>query len=174
MDFSRLKNNIIDVIYENQIKLGYRSESMHLFYPLNSLNNFLDTSLDSEGMSNLLTIFCNETANEFGNVEISYKNDRFCFRFPPLTSEYVHKNYNDGGFLSDFINTVSKHNIKIEDIITVFYKYSDDISIEKTTGDFDYLVYFTNGLPNDYRYCFTIEEHHIIYHRFTIQDYNDL
>ena len=34
--FDRLQQNIMDVIAEEQIKLGYRSEAIHLYYPLKS------------------------------------------------------------------------------------------------------------------------------------------
>lgn len=40
MDFARLEKNIIDVIKEEQAKLGYRKEKIRLYYPLSSLNHF--------------------------------------------------------------------------------------------------------------------------------------
>lgn len=43
MNFQRLEDNITDVIKEEQIKLGYRSETVRLYYPLTSLNRFLET-----------------------------------------------------------------------------------------------------------------------------------
>ena len=46
MNFSRLEQNICDVIKEEQIKLGYQSETIRLYYPLGSLNNFLGTAFD--------------------------------------------------------------------------------------------------------------------------------
>ena len=45
MNFSNLIRNIRDVVIEDQLKLGYRKEKIRLYYPLSSLNNFLDTSL---------------------------------------------------------------------------------------------------------------------------------
>ena len=46
MDFSRLENSIIDVIKEEQAKLGYRKEEIRLYYPLSSLNHFFETNVD--------------------------------------------------------------------------------------------------------------------------------
>ena len=37
MDFARLEKNIIDVIKEEQAKLGYRKEKIRLYYPLSSV-----------------------------------------------------------------------------------------------------------------------------------------
>ena len=34
VDFTRLEKNIIEVIQEEQIKLGYRSELIRLYYPI--------------------------------------------------------------------------------------------------------------------------------------------
>ena len=37
MRFEKLEQNIIDMIKEEQAKLGYRKESIRLYYPLSSL-----------------------------------------------------------------------------------------------------------------------------------------
>lgn len=174
MDFTRLEKNICDVIKEEQIKLGYRKETIRLYYPLLSLNRFLHTDLDEKEMMEVLREFPAAVENKLGAVEISHEKERFCFYFPEEASEYIHLNTDQDGFLYDFIETVSKHGVSIEDVICQFKKYSDKVHIEKKEhGEFDYLVYFEDGVPDDFRYCLTDEGCHIIYHRFTIEDYND-
>ena len=50
----------------------------------------------------------------------------------------------------------------------------EKLNMEKTTGTgFDYLVYFEDGIPDDYRYCLSLEGEHMIYHKFTPEDYED-
>ena len=39
--------------------------------------------------------------------------------------------------------------------------------------EFDYCFYFEDGKPDVYRYCVAFEEGHAIYHRFTIEDYEE-
>ena len=39
---------------------------------------------------------------------------------------------------------------------------------------YDYVVYFLDGKPDDYRYCLSMEEGHLTYHRFTKEDYEQL
>ena len=39
--YHRLENSIIDVIKEEQAKLGYRKEEIRLYYPLSSRITFL-------------------------------------------------------------------------------------------------------------------------------------
>ena len=38
-----LENNLIDIIKEEQAKLGYRKEKIRLYYPLSSLNNIFSS-----------------------------------------------------------------------------------------------------------------------------------
>ena len=40
--------------------------------------------------------------------------------------------------------------------------------------DFDYVVYFQDGMPDDYRYCIKFEGCCVIYHRFTPKDYGEM
>lgn len=174
MDFTKLERNICDVMKEEQIKLGYRKETLRLYYPLLSLNRFLNADLNADEMIEILNIFASSVEEKFGKIEVSRAGERFCFRFPPEASEYIHQNTGDTGFLYDFIETVSKHDVSIEEVIDQFNKYSNRVHVEKKEHkEFDYLVYFEDGVPDEYRYCLTDEGCHIIYHRFTIDDYND-
>lgn len=175
MDYTRLKKNIFDVIKEQQIKLGYRKEAVRLYYPLESLNRLLGTDLDEDEMKSALKTFTENVKDELGTINISNENKRFCIFLPEEVSEFILTHTEQKGFLYDFIETVSKHNVTIDDITLQFKKYSDHVHFEKiNNGEFDYLIYFENGEPDDYRYCLTDEGEHIIYHRFTIEDYNDI
>ena len=40
MNYNRLETSLIDVIKEEQAKLGYMKEKISLYYPLSSLNHF--------------------------------------------------------------------------------------------------------------------------------------
>ena len=174
MNFSKLKKNIIDVIKEQQIKLGYRKESVRLYYPLQSLNRLLGTDLNESEMKSVLNAFAECVKEELGSIGISCENKRFCFFLPEEASEFIYSHTDQNGFLYDFISTVSKHNVSVDEIIGVFKKYTDCVHVEKiNNGEFDYLIYFENGEPDDYRYCLTVEGEHIIYHRFTLEDYKD-
>ena len=103
MNFKKLENNLLDMIQEQQVKIGYMSE-----------------------------------------------------------------------FLVRFINTVARHGCTLDEVMNVFHSYSKHVHMEKTTGTgFDYLVYFEDGIPDDYRYCLSLEGEHMIYHKFTPEDYED-
>ena len=174
MNYLKLEENIIEIVKEQQLKLGYRSEVVRLYYPLSSLNRFLGTDCDAAEMLVNLENFGDAVSDSLGDVKVSREGDRFCFLIPETGSAYVHEHMEDKCFLKDFIDVVSKHGCKIEDVLEQFRKYSDCVHIEKKAhGEFDYLVYFEDGKPDDFRYCITDEGCHIIYHRFTTEDYED-
>jgi hypothetical protein len=174
MNFDRLEKNISDVIKEEQVKLGYRSENIRLFYPLRSLNRFLQADLTVEEMQESLGELCARVEPKFGKVTVSHEGERFCFYLPPEAADYVHGHTPQSGFLYDFIGTVGTHGTTIEDVLAVFHRYSNRVHVERVShGEFDYLVYFEDGEPDDFRYCLTDEGAHVIYHRFTVEDYED-
>ena len=50
---------------------------------------------------------------------------------------------------------------------------------EVNNGEFDYLVRFSDGIPDEYLYCLSVEEEidgsvHVTYHRFIKEDYEEL
>ena len=148
MNFKKLENNLLDMIQEQQVKIGYMSGVTRFYYPLQSLNRLLGTA--------------------------SSKNGRFCITLPPQASDYVHENRKPSEFLVRFIGTVARHGCTLDEVMDVFHAYSDHVHVEKTTGTgFDYLVYFEDGIPDDYRYCLSLEGEHMIYHKFTPEDYED-
>ena len=169
-----LEKNICDVVKEEQIKLGYRKEKIHLYYPLASLQHILNVGGDSSDMLLLMEKFKRKEKERLGDIEISHQGERFCFSLSEEAVVYIHENYEGSPFLKFFISLVSKHGVSMEDVFSVFRKYSDHVHVEKVRhGEFDYLVYFEDGKPDDFRYCLTDEGGHIIYHRFTLTDYND-
>ena len=158
MNLKALEKDICYVIKEEQIKLGFRKESISLYYPLSSLNSILETE-------------CNA---EFGDIDVSVKGERFCIKLPDTASEYVNNTTEKTGFLYDLIATVSRHGITIEDVKKVFEGYSSHVHFETMEHEeFNYLIYFEDGTPDDSYYCFTEEGGHLIYHRFSKNAYKD-
>lgn len=174
VNYKRLEQNIIDVIKEEQIKLGYRSETVRLYYPLTSLNNFLITDCSEEQMQQVLTDFCDAVEEKLGRIEVTNRGERFCLAVPPEGIDYIHDHMADTEFIVDFIRTIEKHGCTMDDVFKQFYKHSEHVHIEKmNNGEFDYLVYFEDGKPDEFRYCIKDEGCHMIYHRFTVEDYKD-
>lgn len=172
--FQQLEENIIDVIVEQQIKLGYRSETLRLYYPGESINRILNTQLSSEELQDVLDQFCVYTRLRLGEVRHSNKDNRFCIIVPPAGVDFVYNEVKDRSFLTEFIESIRHHDCTLEDLQRIFHKYSDKVVCEKMSGEeFDYLMYFEDENPDSYRYCIKFEDCHATYHRFTKEDYAD-
>jgi len=170
-----LLQNVIEIIKEEQIKLGYQRETLRLYYPLASLNKFIGEMCSVEQMEERLQEFSQLAEEKLGAVGISRKGSRFCLAVPPQGMEYVHEHTDKNEFLVQFIGVIQKHDCTLEDILAVFSKYSGKVHVEKMEQEeFDYLIYFEDGVPDNFRYCITFEESHVIYHRFTEADYEEL
>jgi hypothetical protein len=173
--FQKLEHGIIDFITEAQIKLGYQKETFHIYYPLSSLNRLFRVNLDVVAMDDVLTAFCQQLPKELGTVSFARRGDRYRFEIPPEGVEYIYDTTREDDFLVRFVRTISKRGCLIQDLVTVFRTYSNCVVLRRPKcEDFDYLLYFENGVPNDYRYCITKEGEYLTYHRFTAEDFNAL
>lgn len=173
-EYKEMKENLVDIIKEEQAKLGYRKEIIRLYYPLGSLNHLFKTNVDIDGMKKILLDFCEDVSEFFGMIEISNNAKRFCFKIPGEGAEYVHENISDNEFIYGLVKLVADHSCTIDRIKKYFLEFNHDIHYERVSnGEFDYLLYFKDGIPDKYYYCFTIDECHVIYHRFLKHDYED-
>ncbi len=173
MNYTRLEHSLIDLIKEEQAKLGYRKEIIHLYYPLSSLNHFFKSQADADKMQEMLCDFPSYIYNIFGEVTVSHKKDRFCFTLSEKASEYVHDRMEENEFIKALVNLVAKHGCTMDEIKNLFSSYSDQIYTEPMNNDeFDLLIRFEDG-SDPYYYCFKDEGCHIIYHRFLPEDYAD-
>ncbi len=172
--YERLKENISDMISEEQAKLGYMKEAIRLYYPLSSLCNILEIKTDIEGMLKELSGFSAYIEDQLGEVEISHIKDRFCFFMSPKAAEYIHLNKKESDFIYKLIELIASHDTTMHQIEELFKAQEDECTIENiNTEDFDVLIRFKDS-KDKYYYCFKDEGGHIIYHRFLPEDYNDM
>ena len=174
--YERLQRSLTDIVKEQQAKLGYRKEIVRLYYPLSSLNHFFEADMSEQEMLDTLEQdkLPESLKNTIGEIHTTAKNERFCIEIPPEGSEYVHESTADNEFIKELIDLVGKHGCTMDEIISLFRKYSDDIEIkDMDNGEFDLYVRFLNDPADTYYYCFHDEGCHIIYHRFLPEDYAD-
>ena len=74
MNVSRLEKHLVELIKEEQVKLGYQRESIHLYYPLTSLNHLLKTSYDVEMMQCMLQEYGKSGKSILGELCISQRS----------------------------------------------------------------------------------------------------
>ena len=141
MGYKRLYKNLIDIIKEEQAKLGFRRESIRLYYPLSSLNHFFETQDTEEQMKNRLHGIPDFIKETLGDIKVTSKKERFCFYIPEEGSNYVHENTNPNEFIKELVEIVGKHGCKMEDIIALFKQHDKNVYVEEIhNGEFDYLI----------------------------------
>lgn len=176
MNSKRFEQNIIDNIREAQLKIGYDERPISFNYFSASLCHMLGTDAVDD---DILCRFAEYAAPRLGEITYRPIKDGWCITVSAQGTAYVHNTPDKSGFLADFIAVVSCHGITMDDVLDVFRRYSDKITVREINNDeFDLLVYFTDGVPDDYRYCLTAEPCsgggvHVTYHRFIPEDYED-
>lgn len=174
MGFKRLEKNLIDIIKEEQAKLGFRKEEIRLYYPLISLNHFFVADDDVDEMQTRLEQFPEEVKKKLGDICVTHKKDRFCLHIPEQGSVYVHEHMAENEFIKKLVELMMNHGIKKEDILAIFQKEAKDIRVgDMHNGEFDFWVRFPEENEDEYYYCFKDEGCHMIYHRFLPEDYAD-
>lgn len=173
--YNKLEKNIVDIMAEEQAKLGYRREKVRLYYPLSSLRHFFDDNeADSEAIYNRLNEFPQYMNKQYGDINVTYSGDRFCFVMSPEASEYVHNNNEKNTFIQELVGIVGRHGATMQEIIDLFNRQQAKcVAEEMNNGEFDLMIRFENS-DDRYYYCFKDEGCHIIYHRFLPEDYKDL
>ena len=175
MGFRRLEENLIDLVKEQQAKLGFRPEVIRLYYPVSTLNHFFGSEDTAEEMKVRLNGFGAHMKGTLGEVRVTAKGERFCFLIPETGSVYVHEQMKGREFIQDLVNLVGTHGCTMEKIRELFRQWSAKPVFEKIEdGDFDWVFYFADGIPDRYYYCFKDEGCHLIYHRFLPEDYAEL
>lgn len=175
MNKERLINNMVEQILELQLKLGFADESVSLYYPYDSVRFLLETdSADSE-LPALVRDILKDTG--FGSIELKAVQSRMVVTLSSAAVRYIHDSFTPSPFLKDIIALFSEHHgITLEDILSVFGRYSPDYICEKMPegSDFDYAVHFADPSIDSFYYCIKDEFGHMIYHRFIESDYQAL
>lgn len=181
MNYEKLEKNICDTIKEGQIKIGYSENPVRLYYPIDSVAELLDIKItvtdDAQKridyIYKLLSGFQEACSKRLGTIEISNREERFCFLISKEGSSYVNEIYPDNPFLRQFIHSITSQNCTLEDIVAVFKSYSKNLYFENNE-ELGYILYFQDETIDEYVYCIKFDEFGATYHRFTKQDYHKL
>ncbi|MBR1592549.1 MAG: DUF3877 family protein [Ruminococcus sp.] len=166
MNYEGLEKNLIDNICEAQLKIGYEKRPISFNYTSKSLCHILGVNTVNDD------ILAEFKSDKIGAISFRAIKSGYCITVSETGTEYVHENYK-GGFIADLIDTVRQHGKSVDDVFDVFNKYGK-VCIQKSNNEeFDWLVYFENGIPDSYYYCITDEGLHVTYHRFIKEDYED-
>lgn len=84
MNYTKLTNNLIDLVKEEQAKLGYRKEAIRLYYPLSSLQHILGTTDSAEQLTEKLQKEADFAKDSLGTLDISCQMTGSALVFLPL------------------------------------------------------------------------------------------
>ena len=172
--YPRLKQNIIDVIKEAMLKMGFGGNCVSFNYPLSSLCHLTGKKCAVPEMKALLKEFFAKEAPTFGETSLMEKDGVFTITISAEGIAHVKSLTDEKEFIAVLINAVRSH-ASFEDVLSIFKGFSQNVRVESSGNEeFDYLIYFEDGIPDDYRYCITLDLDHVTYHRFTKEDYLDL
>ncbi len=167
-----LFENLVAMIWEQQLKLGYRREKVRLYYPLESLEGFLGKASVQEMEEGLHGFF--EEEKRLGEVEVTRRGRRFCLCLPEEASYYVKEHAPKEDFLVAFLEKMKSHPSQLEEVLPLFEKYGKAVIEREPSEDLLCAVHFEGGVPDSFVYCFSSEEGHLSYHRLMPWDYEAL
>ncbi|MBR5231883.1 MAG: DUF3877 family protein [Clostridia bacterium] len=173
MDYSALERNIIEVMEEQQAKLGFDGETVNLFYPVDSVAMMLGVDSREQTLTEALKGFCAYAEEKLGEISCAIYDGRVSFAIPAKGGQYVSSRLKENSFIVRLVRLVASHRASIKQIIDLFKEYSDKVCVRKMPAheEFDYLVFFSDGTPDSFWYCLKEEMGHVTYHRFTKADF---
>ncbi len=172
--YEKLWKNLIDTMKEQQLKIGFFDGEVRLYYPLVTLNHFFGATDTQEEMCQRLAKHPKKWEETLGKMQVSAKDERFCFLIPKEGSEYVRDHSKPDEFIAQLISLVGAHGTTMEQIRDLFYQKTDKVE-EKLmhNGEFDCMLRFLDDAEDPYYYCFKNEGCHLTYHRFLPADYEE-
>lgn len=171
IDISPLEKNIIEVIKESQIKLGYTPNDVTLYYPPQSIALMTGTDASQEDFVSAINDYEGEVLKKLSG---KVSEDKIGVTVPAESVLAIHNNVKASDFLVEFINAVKK-GCSMEKAKEIFLKHNKAAVLKEIEDDeFDLLAYFPDGTPDAYKYCIADDLGGISYHRFTNADFEEL
>ena len=170
MNESRLEKNLCGVVLEMALKMGLTASPLSLNYPSSSLCRMLEVA--PAALPKALDAFVAARTEVFGAVHVQAHEDGFCLTIPAEGVQRIVSRAPAADFLRDLIQTAQAPGVTSEALVAVFRRHSQRVHVEAAaSSEFDLLVYFEDGVPDDFRYCIDAHEGFVSYHRFSREDY---
>jgi hypothetical protein len=168
LGFKELEKNIETTIYEGILKLGYNpEEALSIYYDLDLLNYLLQKDFpDNSQCLDYLQEFTAYVSPRLYNIKILLEKGRFKFTVPKEGIAYIYSHNQNNNFLKELIQMVKSHNFTLDDVLTIFSHYSNEIICEEIdNSEFQYVIYFKDNNIDRFKYCFSFDEMGGYYHR---------
>lgn len=191
MNTAALERHIIDTVKEWQMKIGYRSEEMKLYYPDVSLAGLLELAegWTEASLKEALQEFSKETKERLGGVQISNVKDRYCVAVPAAGCTYIHENEPDSAFLRSFLDVITGLEPSMQGVEQCFADAAamngeHYVKEDRESEGLGMVFYFCpvqeevqtpeRSVIDTYVYCVEEDDFGITYHRFSWSDFQKL
>ncbi len=173
VNYMALRNNIINNLTESQLKIGYSENAVTLNFTEDSLHRLM-LPAENESIEEAFEQFAQLVSPELGKLTLEPFEGRYALTIPVKGVRFVHEKIKPNPFLVEFITAIKTPFTlnSIEDVLSVFNKYSSRVVCKKVNNsEFQYFLYFADGIPDDFIYCIDTNFGTISYHRFTQDDF---
>lgn len=175
MEFTskKFEQNIYDTVKEWEIKIGYRSEAIQLYYPEESLTELLDVT--KEQLPRAIAGFQKQVQRSLGQIEIyeTKEEGRYCVQIPAKGTDYIHRNVPEPAFLKAFLEVITSPGRRLKDVEAVFRLFSPEFTIKKAEYN-EWSFWFLDDAIDSYVYHVEEDDFGLEYHRFTKKAYKKL
>lgn len=173
MNYRALEENITGAVRESITKLGFAPLPLTLYFPYEALCGILEEDPGRDMMLQVLGLFGRFVSERLGDVSAALSKDgRYALTIPAEGVRYVHENVEPESFTECLVKLMQEEDADIMEIASLFRSHGDAVIQRSDCEDFDYVLYFRDGKPDDYRYCFHNEMGKMIYHRFTPKEFS--
>lgn len=173
--FDLFEKSVVDVTREIQLKVGVSDDGVSLYYPCAAVYRFFGvTDTENASISRLMAEFVDFVRPRL--PDLRYETDdtgRVCIYVGSESVRYALKDIDEYEYLAKFIAYFKSDGKKsIEDVISILSRYGDVTCVRADGNDeYNYIVFFSDGKPDDYRYLIDIDDFHAHYHRMTPADF---
>lgn len=176
----KLEKHMIDTVKEWHLKIGYQKENIRLYYPTESVKDFLDVKnsekLSTEELCDKVQSYLSEKMIGMGTVNVSQEENRFCIEISKELNEYIAKHIEPSEFLQEFLKALSSGNIEI--VRHLFRSYAQQKQghciEEPHEGEAGIAFSFQEERIDPYVYCVEQGDFGLTYHRFVKTEYEKL
>lgn len=174
----KLEKHITDTLKEWQLKLGGIEDRVCLYYPVDSICEYLEINggTDRDVLLHSVKQYLNHHAAYLGDVRLNYSDNRMCIEIPEEGCAYVEKNIKTPEFLREFLSVLKEQDMeKLKGLFQEYAARCHGNVMEDTESDgMGTVLYFEQDEIDPYVYCIDQDVFGITYHRFSKHDYEKM
>lgn len=183
----RLEEHIADTLKEWELKLGKIDGGIRLYYPCDSVREYLeqayagsrrkkaDHGMKNEELAECVRQYLQAEAAYLGQVKTEYHEGRIAVQIPDAGCQYVAEQMEYPELLVRLLPCLKAGSLeKIRGLFETYAMEHGGQVCEDQEEDLGCVLYFDRDEVDPYVYCFDADDFGVTYHRFARADYEKL